>query len=367
MMPVKILKISRRLQLGRLVTPLPDRQRPIYRWFQIKESFSSGLVRLLAETWGLGKNELVLDPFCGAGTTPLACRELGIDCMGFEAHPVFLFASRVKLNEYKVEDLRQSVERISQEKFESADSEFPPFIKCLVPKNILADVLSIKQKILEIKEEKARDFMMLGLAASVFESGIVHRDGAVLKPGKGRIANVRNVFRRRLLEMCADVEQFKGKPCDVRVERGDARKIEMSDDSVDAVITSPPYLQKQEYSRAYSVEQWLLGLEGPKPEELIGGRGGPDEGTEIYFQDMRVVLEELSRVCRPGARVCLVVSDGCSPAGVVEACLRLSEMAREAGFKPKQVVVVNERWCTTPSRRKLGIARESLLVWEKPS
>ncbi len=361
------MKVTKRLALGKLATPLPDRQRPIYRWFQIKESFSSGLVHLLAETWGLRKGELVLDPFCGAGTTPLACKELGIDCVGFEAHPVFLFASCVKLNDYNGVEIREAVEKISSGKFEMAGSEIPAFIERLVQKRILDDVLSLKQKISEVEEQKTRDFLLLGLAASVFESGAVYRDGAVLKPGKGQVANVRHIFRRRLLEMCSDVEEFKGKPCDVRVERGDARNIGIGDCSVDAVITSPPYLQKREYSRAYSIEQWLLGLEGPKPEGLIGGLGETSEETENYFNDMRDVLNELSRVCKPGARICLVNSDGCSREGVVEVCLRLSEMAREAGFKPKQVVVVNERWCTTPSRRKLGIAKESLLVWEKPS
>ena len=62
------IRVSKKLEFGKLVTPIFDRNRPVYRWFQMKESFSSGLVKMLLDLWEL-KNEVVLDPFCGAGTT----------------------------------------------------------------------------------------------------------------------------------------------------------------------------------------------------------------------------------------------------------------------------------------------------------
>jgi DNA modification methylase len=151
---------------------------------------------------------------------------------------------------------------------------------------------------------------------------------------------------------------------------------------VSTVITSPPYLRKEEYIHAYAFEEWLFGLDELKPEELIGVRAKDapegdfprivcreDEplGAKLYFKDMFDFLLELHRVCKPRAKVCIVTSDGCFREGVVEVCVRLSELAEEAGFKPKKAVIVNERWCTTPSRRKLGIMRESLLMWEKPT
>jgi DNA modification methylase len=348
----------------------------------MKESFSSRLVYLLAKTWGLGGDDLLLDPFCGAGTTPLACKELGIDCVSYEVHPVFLFAASVKLHDYQAGELRKSVKEIAKARFESVGAEVPGFIQRVFPKHLLADVCFLKHEISKIEPEEIRGFLLLGLLNAIFSGGGVHKDGVVLKVRKKPAAPFREVFRRELLQMCTDVERFKSKACEVRVEYRDARNLALEDESVGAVITSPPYLQKGEYIRAYALEEWLFGLGGPKPEELIGVRpeGAPEEDfseigclesepleAKFYFKDMFDSLQELHRVCKPGAKVCVVASDGCFPEGVIEVCTRLSGLAENAGFKPKKIVVVNERWCTTPSRRKLGIARESLLFWEKPS
>jgi len=181
--------------------------------------------------------------------------------------------------------------------------------------------------------------------------------------------------------MCHDLGRFVAKPAKIKVEHRDARELKLEDESVDAVITSPPYLRKQEYIHTYRIEQWILGLEAPRADELIGVRVG-DTGEEdfskiaefvegrpleakLYFKDMFMVLQELYRVCRHGAKVCLVTSDGCFPEGVVEVCETLSRLAERAGFRTKRMIVVNKRFCTTPARKKIGVARESLLMWER--
>lgn len=374
------MKVSKKLQLGKLATPLPDRKRPVHRWFQLKESFSSGLVQLLAETWGLGEGDLVLDPFSGAGTTALACKELGVDCTGHEPHPVFLFASETKLKDYRAEELRQVVEKITKVRFENVEAEVPGYMRRVIPKHLLADVVFFKNEISGV-DERLQGFLSLGLAGAVFGGGGVYKDGAAVKVGKKSHLPFREVFRRKLFEMCSDVEQFKGKSCDVRIKNRDARDLELSGGSVDAVITSPPYLQKPEYIRAYAVEQWLWGLDEPETQRFVGAQSGPNEGSfseiepvedepheaNVYFKEMLDVIRELHRVCKPRATVCMVVSDGCFQTGVVEVGVRLSRLAEKVGFKPKRVMVVNERWATTPSRKKIGVMNESLLFWEKPS
>jgi hypothetical protein len=244
---------------------------------------------------------------------------------------------------------------------------------------LLADVVFLKHEISGTESKEIREFLLLGLLNAIFSSGGVYKDGAVLKARRPAVP-LREVFKRELLRMCTDVKHFKPKSCEVRIEHRDARNLGL-DESVGAVITSPPYLQKKEYIRAYALEKWLFELGEPKLEELIGVRakGAPEEDfskivgledepleAKLYFKDMFDFLLELHRVCKPGAKVCIVTSDGCFRKGVVEVCVRLSKLAEDAGFKPKRILIVNERWCTTPSRRKLGIMRESLLMWEKP-
>ena len=375
------LKISEKLQLGRMVTPIPDRKRPVYNWFQMKESFSRDLVGLLVETWGLEKENMVLDPFCGAGTTPLACREFGLDCVGFDVHPMLLFVSRVKLRDYNVDKLRSAVHRVVRSKFERVEVEAPGFVSRVFPTSVLEDIAHFRDKIMEVEDEAIREFMLLGLVSASMQCSWARKDGAAIKVARRPVPPLRKALERQLMRMCRDLEHFRTKPSNTTVEHCDARKMRLEDESVGAVITSPPYLRKQEYASVYRIEQWILGVEGPLAEELIGVRpkGGADENfseveefakdrpSEVgfYFRDMFSAIMELYRVCRVGGKVCMVTSDGCLPEGVVEVCVPLSELAEKAGFRAKRVIVVNKRYCTTPARKKVGVAREALLMWEK--
>ena len=371
------MKIVEKLQLGRLATPLPDRRRPVYNWFPMKEAFSRDLVGLLVETWGLREGNLVLDPFVGVGTTALACKELGIDCVGYDVHPALLLASRVKVGDYDIDKLRAAVRELMGSKFEKSEVKAPGFVARVFPKPVLEDLAHFRRRISEVRDEVIREFMSLGLAVAAMKCSWARKEGAAIRVVKRPVPPLRKELKRQLLRMCVDLELFRAKGAKVTIEHCDARKIRLGDESVDAVITSPPYLNKPEYIHAYRLEQWIMGLESPDVKELVGVREGAGEDlsevsefsgppeAKIYFKDLLAVLRELHRVCRRGAKLCFVTSDGCFPDGVVEVCGALSELAERAGLKAKRIIVVNKRYCTTPARRKIGITREGLLLWEK--
>lgn len=374
------MKISEKLWLGKLATPLPDRHRSVYNWSAMKEAFSRDLVFLLAKTWGLGEGDLVLDPFCGIGTTPLACKELGLNCVGYDVHPALLFASGVKLRDYDAGRLRESVEVLLESEFERREVDAPRFIARVFPKQMLEDIVSARQRIQGIDDEATREFLLLGLSVAAMKCSWAHKDGAAIKVFKRPLPPLRKELGNQLQRMCKDVEGFKTKSADIKVERCDARKMNLDDDSVDAVITSPPYLGKREYVYAHRIEQWVIGLEEPSENDLIGvsSEGESEDFSEVaefvegkpiesktYFKSMLAVTREVYRVCKDGADICMVVSDGCSQDGAVDVCVTLSEVAKKVGFKAKRVIVVNKRYCTTPARKKVGIAREGLLFWAK--
>lgn len=374
------MKVVKRLKLGRLATFLPNKRLPVHNWFYFKEAFSRDLVFLLAETWGLGDGDLVLDPFVGCGTVPLACKELGIDSVGYDVHPIMLFASRVKLRDYDAKELRAAVQELIKSKFEKPEVKAPDFVARVFPKLLLEDIAFFKRKIIEVEDERVREILLLGLMNAAMRCSWARKDGAAIRVVRRPAPPLRKALEWQLLRMCNDVERFKGKACKVTVKHCDARKLKLAYGSVDAVVTSPPYLNKREYINAYRIEQQLLGVDAPASDQLIGVReeGAVEDFSEVgefvegkpleaklYFKDMFAVLQELYRVCKHGAKVCLVTSDGCFPEGIVEVCETLSRLAECAGFRAKRVIVVNKRFCTTPARKKVGIAREGLLMWER--
>jgi len=374
------VKIVEKLRLGRLATFIPNKRLPVHNWFYFKEGFSRDLVFLLAETWGLGEGNLVLDPFVGCGTTPLACKQLGVDSIGYDVHPIMLFASRVKLRDYNAEELREAVRGLIKSKFERPEVEVPGFVARVFRTPVLEDIAFFKRKILEVEDEGIREFLLLGLMNAAMRCSWAHKDGAAIRVVKKPVPPLRKALKRQLLRMCNDVERFEREASRVTIEHCDARKLKLADESVDAVVTSPPYLNKREYIHAYRIEQQLLDLGAPAQGQLIGVReeeavedfsevgefveGKPLE-AKLYFNDMFAAIRELYRVCKPGAKVVLVTSDACSPEGVIEVCVPLSELAEKTGFRTKRMLVVNRRFCTTPARKKVGVTQEGLLLWEK--
>lgn len=372
------MRITKNLRLGRLVTFAPNRGLPIHNWFQFKEGFSRDLVFMLAESFGLREGDWVLDPCCGCGTTLLAYKQLGINSVGFDVHPIMVFVSKVKARDYDVDALRLASKELLKAKFERPGVEAPGFVSRAFPRPVLEDVMFFKRAIAEVDDEAVRDFLSLGLMSAAMKCSWACKDGAAIKVVERSAQPLRWALKAQLARMCRDVERFEGKRCQTVIERCDARELKLKDESVDAAITSPPYLWKGEYIGAFRIEQWILGLDGPDPSQLIGADAnsedfsevegfveGLPESARIYFRDIALVVKELYRVCKPGARVCLVTSDGCSPEGVVEVCTRLSRIAEEIGFRARRMIVVNRRYCTTPARRKIGVTQESLLLWSK--
>src|ERR1700730_8230724 len=70
----------------------------VHEWYRIILGFPDRLVTELLTGFESGPGKLVLDPFCGAGTTLVECMKFGIDSIGIDANPSSCFSARVKTN-----------------------------------------------------------------------------------------------------------------------------------------------------------------------------------------------------------------------------------------------------------------------------
>ncbi|MEM3647770.1 MAG: hypothetical protein QW506_01230 [Thermoproteota archaeon] len=322
----------------------------------------------------------MLDPFCGVGTTQLTGKELGINSVGVDVAELPVFASKVKTADYDVEQLRRVFEKVFSEKFRRPSlSGLSRLVRRAFPRHVLEDVLFFREVVENIEDEAARDFFKLGLISAAMKASYVVKDGGLIKIVKERnVPPFRKFYRNRIRRMIKDVEATKMLNPRVATFKADSRNLGfLEDETFDAVITSPPYLNKIEYTRVYSVENELFFKgSGLMLRSYIGDAVKLTEGSEnignmpaiveAYFQDLRRVLSELHRVLKKNGRGVFVIAQGVFPTGVVEAEKIFVEIAEETGFETEELWLVNRRVATRDRVVKIGYADEYVVFTRKP-
>lgn len=368
-----------RYDLWRLATFLPNEDYPVHRWFHFKEGFSRDLVELLATRFGLREGDVVLDPFVGSGTTPLTCMELGLEGIGIDASPLMVMISLAKTRRYDPVALERHATRV----IESArpvpePGSLNPLVRRAFRPDVLREVLGVREEVMSVEDEDARLFLTLALMRAAMSCSYAVKDGSVIRIVRRPFPPFRKVLRSTLRSMIEDVRRISLRSGPAQIFLGDAREMSViGDGSVDAVITSPPYLNKIEYTRVYEIELELF-AGGARPELLrsyIGlsprirrvppeAEGLPDSAI-AYFVDMEQALREIWRVLREGGRAALVVSGGVYPNMVVEVDLILARIARRLGFQVERILALGKRVATSGRVHRIGESRESAVILRK--
>jgi len=323
----------------------------------------------------------VLDPFLGSGTTLLACKEFGIDGVGVDVAPLAVFVSQVKIADYDIEELKETAKWLFNQPFRRPDlSEVSGFVKQFFLKPSLEDIIFFRERVREIEDPVVRNFFTLALMNAAMKVSFAYKDGAVLKVVEKPVPPFRKFFKRVVKKMIRDLTRLSFKPCNLEVYLGDARRMDfLEDESFDIVITSPPYLNKIEYTKVYRIEYELffgdvkidpirsyLGLDPRNVVDQFPELNLP-EVAKAYFHDMRLCLEEVFRVLKPGGRVAMVIAGGVFPDRVVESDKLVMKLAERVGFIGERIIAVNKRVATARRVIKIGEARESILLMSKPA
>lgn len=398
--------------LSSLISPRVDITKPIYNWHSFKHSYSKGLVDNLITDFGLKKGSWVMDSFCGGGTTLLACKEAGINSSGFDILPFSVFLSNVKTRNYNINELISE-----QKKFKINNKiilNYPaltniPIAKKAFTKNVREELIRIKQGVEEIENPNVKDFYNLGLLSILESVSNTSKSGGFLrivnqnvKPNVVRIA-----FKDKIESMISDVkkfnENFHQKGVSTSAKYCDARNLSTKR-KYNAIITSPPYPNRHDYSRIYSLEMLFDFVSNNedlkniryetlrshveakkqfeakgyiKPKSLINliakvkknGVNNPQviSMLEGYFEDMYLAIKEMQDKLEDKGKIALVVSNVRFSGINIPVDEILSEAGGQVGLKPKAIWLARYRG---NSSQQMGEyerkpSRESIVIWEK--
>lgn len=266
--------------------------------------------------------DTVLDPMCGSGTTLVEAVLGGRNAIGVDINPVSTLISQAKVSRLHFEaesELRSHIANVrSGFSVEIRDLPLPNFLNR--DHWFAAEVSKALALLLDLIETLESPSASI-IARSAFSSIVVsvsRQDSETRWVRREKSVTFSEVFRRYAarLEQNVDraVEFTSNAPMvDVQIRNADARKMPIEDESVDFVVTSPPYANSHDYYLYNKLRMFWLGFDVRAVQEAeVGSRNKhSDKGQpfESYMESMQMVLGECARVTKSSARICVVVGD----------------------------------------------------------
>lgn len=298
----------------------------------------------------------VLDPMAGSGSTLVAARKLGHTGHGVDVDPLAVLMSRSATASYqrhrldglgarvlrRAEGIRADLPRTSVPKMLGSSEEEKRFIRYWFPSNAQRQLYCLRQAI-----RKESELAFRNVAWTAFSSLIIAKATSVSyaidiprsRPHKDEDREIDSPFElwnRRFTQLVNRLP-FLDKDTETAapsIEHGDARHLRQASDSLDLVLTSPPYLNAIDYVRGHKFSLLWMGhalwsLRKTR-SSMIGCERGMwkpnglppsveqdlteaiDEErvraiTRRYLSDLRYSILEMKRVVRPGGLIAVVL------------------------------------------------------------
>jgi hypothetical protein len=281
--------------------------------YPYKGKFHPQFVRAALNIIGLEQGETVLDPFVGSGTTALEAQLLGINCVGFDASPLCVLQSRVKTASHEaVDDILERCEELATVKHA----------------NGRLHETALPDKIAPAGRQNVEDFFYLAELVALSDSVRRKRDfiAAFAEKTKLMVQSVVDYdhLRKELMLLLGHAA----------IELGDARALPLRDNSIDGIITSPPYAIALDYIKndAHALE--ALGVDTSEiRDQFIGLRGRMKDRVRLYNEDMRASLDEMVRVLKPSKYALVVIGNALFAGTSLQSVELITEHANEIGLQ----------------------------------
>lgn len=396
---------------AKLVNFKKNQDYPKHNWFDYKHGYSEDLVRAIIATSNVATNSIILDPFCGVGTTNLVAQSLGYKNFGYDISPIALLAARVKTRHYSESDktilLKLVRNPIKVNLEQSPDSEL---IQSAYHPDVLGQLNGIYELLRNVQNSTHQDFLKLAYLSLIEKASNRRKDGngikIAFKPPK--TLDVHKLFVEQVEQMVRDLDINNSKSISNIIE-GSFNKADISPlkEKVGLTIFSPPYANCFDYFEVYKLEMWMgrfvnsyadfepfrsqalrSHVNSSFDHSITNFNEDVDQIAELlssynlwnknipdmirgYFDDMTSILQNTFEVSQPGAEVHIIVANSGYKGILVPTDLLLAEIARKIGFTCDSITYARKIRSSSQQMKLIeetyqDLMRESIVVLRKP-
>ncbi len=408
---------------------------PIYNWFTYPAGYSYKLVEEKIKEHNLGENSWIIDPFVGSGTTAMAAKLAGVNSIGIEAHPfVYQIAKTKTFWEFDLKKLRVDIKSLTDKIVSAKSSDWekinlngkPELLFKCYPTASLKQLYFILALIEQSKYSvETKHFFRTGLTHALRTVSTAGTGWPYIAPtkyqGKKIARDVFSTYISRIEKMLSDIEHIrtlKYPKTKTNIVLGDSRNLsDIKANSIDLLVTSPPYLNNFDYADRTRLEMYFFGhaknwgeitkkvrdklmiaattqvSKGKFDKEYLNqsikkkcpqlytklvetidtlskrkleksGKKNYDYMVAGYFNDIFATLQQLARVMKKGSASVWVLGDS-APYGVhIPTEKYIGELALGVGFKKFETETIRKRgdkWANNPQRHSVPL-QESILT-----
>lgn len=305
---------------------------------------------------------VVYDPFMGRGTTVIEAALLGRRVIGCDVNPLskILTEPRLLVDKFSVVDIKLRLDKMHFS--EKCDSNDP--LLAFFEKDTLGDILSLKYQLSKNLNLETNKWIQMAAASritghsktlvpakgyfSVYtlppnKSASIERQKKINKEKNNKFfkKNIKGIILNKTKSLLKDLSNSDQKniaAADPKLYVSDCRYTpEIADESVDLIVTSPPFMNLVDYKDSNWMKLWFCDIDPNNIQMPLF------KTTDAWRNFIYEALVEFHRVLKSDGHIAFEV-------GKVRKIDLEREVARaaiNAGFKIKYILVNNQRFTKT--------------------
>jgi site-specific DNA-methyltransferase (cytosine-N4-specific) len=316
-------------------------QRPIETLHPYPAKFINNIPNALLDALPVPRGSVVLDPFCGSGTTLVECQARGIASVGLDLNPIACLISRVKTapaprgTATALAKVLKTARGLRKVKIPAI-----PNLEHWFSADVIRPLACLTAAIASTSREQ-QDVLRLALSSILVRVSNQESDTRYAAVEKNVTADdVFNLFERAVLRISMSLEARSYVLRDVTVKEANTLNLTKNDfpKPVGLVITSPPYPNAYEYWLYHKYRMWWLGFDPlAVKEQEIGARAHffkrNHHTAEHFPRQMETVMRLLASLMPRRAHACFVVGRSKIHGSVVDNAQTIRDVGKRSGFE----------------------------------